>query len=231
MMTEHLFILGRQGHPVADGERSPIHPHDPFGEGRTIVFSDGEGFAAGSCAFEGRREIAALPFAEMLVVVSGELNVNGVAYSSHSGLVLPAGFSGSIEAAPGTLWFYNAMTENAGSDTTQAIRLDPTLPRAPSPGPAPEVIIGPPPENHSVNLFTDATGMRAGVWDSMKHCERRFVPHRVHELMHLIEGEVELTHRDGSREIIQAGDTIHLPRGAPYAWKSVVPVVKYYCVK
>ena len=72
--------------------------------------------------------------------------------------------------------------------------------------------------------------MRAGVWDVSTPCERSFVPHKVHELMHVIEGEMTLTHRNGSHETIVAGDTVFVPRGAPYAWKSALKVVKYYCV-
>lgn len=231
-MTDHLFILGRQGEPVAKGSAQKLHTQDPFGAARMAIFFDGdEGFAAGSCEASGTHTISSLPFAEMLAVVAGRLTINGAAYQAGSGLVLPHGFSGTIEAVPGTRWFYNATFKNTGADAKGVITLDPKLPRAASPGPAPEVIIGEPPENHSLNLFTDGSGMRAGVWDTMKHCHRSFVPHKVHELMHLIEGEVELTHRDGSSEIICAGDTIHIPRGAPYAWKSSVPVVKYYCVK
>jgi uncharacterized cupin superfamily protein len=97
-------------------------------------------------------------------------------------------------------------------------------------GPAAEVIVDPAPSCHSLNLFTDPSTMRAGVWDVMTPCERTFVNHRVHELMHLIEGEVTQTHRDGTQEVIRAGDTILIPRGAPYAWKSERPVIKYYAV-
>ena len=229
-MSEKLFILGRQGKAVAAASAASLGSADPFGAGRQIVFQDMAGFSGGHVAFSGEATIPRLPHAEVIVLVSGALVIDGESFASGQALVLPKGFAGTVKAEPGTLWFFNAMTAGDPATESQLIRLDPALARAASPGPAPEVVVGPAPSCHSLNLFTDPSAMRAGVWDVMTPCERTFVNHRVHELMHLIEGEVTLTHRDGTQEVIRAGDTILIPRGAPYAWKSERPVIKYYVV-
>lgn len=229
-MSEKLFILGRQGKPVAAASAASLGAADPFASGRRITFQDMAGFSGGHVAFSGEVAIARMPHAEVIVLVSGALVVDGESFTSGQALVLPKGFAGTVKAVPGTRWFFNAMTAGDPAAESRLIRLDPALARPASPGPAPEVVVGLPPSCHSLNLFTDPSAMRAGVWDVMTPCERTFVNHRVHELMHLIEGEVRLTHRDGTAEVIRTGDTILIPRGAPYAWKSESPVVKYYVV-
>ena len=229
-MRDTLLLLDRKDAPPAAGSKDRLHPRDPFAAGRSIAFQDDAGFFAGHCTFSGQATVHALPFAEVIILVAGALEIDGKPFQSGAGLVLPRGFSGSISAKPGTRWVFNAMTGGEPPAQAGLIVLDAALDRPASPGPAPEVLIGPAPQTHALNMFHDVSGMRAGVWDVMSACARSFVPHRVHELMHFIEGEVTLTHRNGSAETFRAGDTILVPRGSPYAWTSTTPVVKYYCV-
>lgn len=51
-------------------------------------------------------------------------------------------------------------------------------------------------KRHSLNLFTDASGFPRGRPGCPAPCERRFLllPHRLQELMSLVEGEVTLIH-------------------------------------
>ena len=68
-------------------------------------------------------------------------------------------------------------------------------------------------------MFTVPTGMRAGVWDLSTPCERNYVPHKVHELMHVIEGEMIIAHRNRTSVVVNAGDTIFVPKEAPFIGK------------
>ena len=225
-----LIMLGRQGKAQGQHSVKALHPSDPFGAGRHIHFKDDKGFATGHVAISGVIAVADLFHAEVIVIVAGWIQCGAVTYRSGEALVLPKAFSGSLSIAPDSQWFFCTMADERRSSEHAAIRLDAERERPASAGPAAEVLFGPAPQCHALNLFTDASGMRAGVWDVSTPCERSFVPHKVHELMHVIEGEMTLTHRNGSHETIVAGDTVFVPRGAPYAWKSTLKVVKYYCV-
>ncbi|KIH83105.1 putative enzyme of the cupin superfamily [Pseudomonas batumici] len=102
---------------------------------------------------------------------------------------------------------------------------------SPSAAPAPHILIGPIPQCRSHNAFEDnTTDLRVGVWDSTPY-ERHDRPHKLYELMHLIEGNVILRAPDGTSLTINTGDTVFVPRGAPCAWKSTRYVRKFYAVK
>ncbi|MCZ8181380.1 MAG: cupin domain-containing protein [Beijerinckiaceae bacterium] len=230
-MTKTLIHLGRDGQPLATGRAGAASAADPFAAGRQILFDDGSGHRAGHLVLSGAVPVGGLGHAELMTVGAGRLVVDGRSHDAGAAVVLPRGFSGMVEAAPGTLVFFVAQEmAEAPAGETGAITLDPALPRNRSAGPAAEVLVSAPPECHSLNLFTDASGLRAGIWDVSTPCERRFVPHRIHELMHLLEGEVTLTHQSEGAARFRAGDVIFVPQGAPYAWKNERKVVKYYTV-
>ena len=109
-MSEKLFILGRQGKAVAAASAASLGSADPFGAGREIVFQDMAGFSGGHVAFSGEATIPRLPHAEVIVLVSGALVIDGESFASGQALVLPKGFAGTVKAEQGTLWFFNAMT-------------------------------------------------------------------------------------------------------------------------
>jgi uncharacterized cupin superfamily protein len=235
-MSLNAMLLARQGKPDAPATQGPISAADPFAAGRQIAFRDEAGFFAGTVKLpEGETQLS-MPHAEVLVVLAGGLTVKTAAGSldakAGQSLVLPRGLEGTLACEAGTLAAFNTMSGGPGtkSDPAAPIALDPALPRNPSAGPAPEVIIGKPPVCHSANLFTDASGMRAGVWDATTGWARQVVPHKVHELMHILEGSVTLTAKDGATLQVNTGDTLFLPRGAPYAWTSTERVVKFYVV-
>ncbi|MCZ8375245.1 MAG: cupin domain-containing protein [Beijerinckiaceae bacterium] len=230
-MTKTLIHLGRDSQPLAAGQPGAASAADPFAPVRAIRFDDGNGHRAGHLRLDGAVPVACLGHAELMTIGAGRLLVEGRAHEAGAAVVLPRGFAGTVEAAPGTLVFFVAQEmAEAPAGETGAITLDPALPRNRSAGPAPEVLVSAPPECHSLNLFTDASGLRAGIWDVSTPCERRFVPHRIHELMHLLEGEVTLTHQSEGPARFRAGDVIFVPQGAPYAWKNERKVVKYYSV-
>lgn len=229
-MTKTLIHLGRDGVARQAGKAGVASAADPLASGREILFDDGKGHRAGQLRPAAATTVSGLGHAEFLTIASGELAVDGKVYGANSAVVLPCGFSGEITAKPGTLCFFVTQESAATAGETAAITIDPALPRNPSAGPAAAVLVGPAPQCHSLNQFTDASGFRAGVWDVSTPCERIFVPHRIHELMHFLEGEVTLTHETAGPATYRAGDVVFVPQGAPYAWKNAVKVVKFYTV-
>lgn len=76
--------------------------------------------------------------------------------------------------------------------------------------------------------FSDPTGqMVAGVWEAGPF-ERHTAPINRCELMFLLEGSVVLK-GDGEEFSFTAGDTLFVPIGAPYGWKSTETVRKIFC--
>ncbi len=230
-MTLHVLHLGRDGALMIPVSGASPAADDPLASHRDLAFVDPAGYAAGAVRLGNHQvAVAGLPRSEAAVVARGSVLLAGREVPAGSAFVLPAGFSGTVEGRADALWFFTSEPAAPPAGNTAVVFLDPGLPRPSSAGPPAEVLVGPKPSCHALNQFTGPGGMRAGVWDVMTPCERTFVPHRIHELMHLIDGEVTLTHRDGSTVHFRAGDTLFLPQGAPYAWKSEKPVVKFYTV-
>lgn len=233
-MPAKAIVLARNGQPATPAAAGSLSASDPFAGSRTIAFSDDSGFSAGTATPAAGERAFAMPHAEVVVVLAGGLCIvtgaETLAVGAGEAIVLPRGLAGRLTSETGTRLAFTAMAQPAESAPQGPVRLDPAAPRNPSPGPAPEIVVGERPSCHSRNQFTDESGLRAGVWDVTTPCERCVVPHRVHELMHFIEGVVTLTHESGERLDLTAGDTVFLPRGAPYAWKSEPAVVKYYVV-
>ncbi len=229
-MTLHVLHLGRDGVPLAPATIVEPVAGDPFAGARLTAFVDSAGFAAGSVSLQGRVTVDRLGRSEAAVVGRGRITVAGETFAAGSAFVMAAGFLGEVTGEDDAVWFFTAEPARPAAEGTRLVRLDPDLPRPASNGPPAEVLIGPKPSCHALNQFTGPGAMRAGVWDVMTACERSFVPHRIHELMHLIAGEVTLTHRDGTTASFRAGDTLLVPQGAPYAWKNTIPVVKFYTV-
>lgn len=226
-----LLHLGRDGVALAAGLAGPASAADPLAARRELVFDDGKGHRAGYLRPVGSQAIKGLGHAEVIAVAAGEIRIDGRPFGPGRAFVLPRGFTGEIEASPATLAvFVSQESPELAPAETGLITLDPALPRNPSPGPAASVLIGPVPKTHSLNQFTDGSGFRAGIWDVSSPCERSVVPHRIHELMMLLEGEVTLTHQSEGPATFRAGDILFVPQGAPYAWKNTITVVKVYTV-
>lgn len=219
---------------------------DPFAAGRSLLWSGEQAMAAGHVAWTGGRlEIAAYPFTELLIVDSGVLMLaltgNGdsegdavteLTLEPGQAAVLPRGGVVVLAAGAPVVWRFCAAQAAQGSAPAPAgIAIEPVCALAPSAAPATELLRGPTPSCRSLTQFADAaTDLRIGVWDSTPY-DRRIVPHRMNELMHILEGTVELTAADGTMVQASAGDTVFVPRGMPCAWTSTVTVRKIYAVQ
>lgn len=211
-----------------------LSAQDPFADGRKTIFLDDAGFAAGTVQFKGSIQSAAYPFTEMLVVHQGTLVLRSAEQSLEVGVgnsaVIGRGTAVQIEATVDSEWAFCVATLATSVDKPGVAALDAQTHLSPSAPPDASVLIGPEPQCRTNNLFEDsASTLRIGVWDSTPY-QRSARPHKVHELMHLIEGEVTLSVDNGATVRVRPGDTVFVPQGTRCAWESTVYVRKYYAV-
>ncbi|MCP1445603.1 putative cupin superfamily protein [Pseudomonas sp. GGS8] len=230
MSQPTVLLLAR-----ADGSRvstpfkaAPLSSIDPFMDGRQIAFTGPDGVAAGLVHTSKTLDIKDFPHTEVIVLQSGEQVLElGIGASA----VIGRGTALQVQAQPDTCWAFCAVTSPTAELTPGLTALDPLAMLSPSAAPEPQILIGPTPQCRSRNAFEDdATDLRVGVWDSTPYT-RHGRPHKLNELMHLLEGSVSLQAPDGSSVTVNPGDTVFVPQGAPCAWSSARYVRKVYAVK
>jgi len=231
-----VLLLARADHnPVeAPFVAGRLSAGDPFGQGRKTAFIDDHGIAAGTVEASGSLTLKDYPFTEMLVVHRGLVTLRSgeqrIDLEGGQSAVIGRGTELQIEMQSTSLWAFCAATQASGPDKPGITLMDRRALLAPSSAPDASILIGPTPQCRSNNLFEDtASTLRIGVWDSTPY-QRGARPHTVHELMHLLEGEVELTREDGPSVVVKPGDTVFVPQGTPCAWTSKVYVRKIYAV-
>lgn len=230
-----LFLAHADHRPVDTAFSSgALTSADPFAAGRQTAFIDDQGIAAGVVRFSGSVSHADYPFTEMLVVHRGLVTLRSDGHSVEiergQSAVIGRGTQVQIDAQSNSEWAFCAATQASGPDKPGVTLIDHRAILAPSAAPEASILIGPTPQCRTNNIFEDtASPLRIGVWDSTPYA-RGARPHKVHELMHLLEGEVELTHGDGSVITVKPGDTVFVAQGIPCAWTSHVYVRKFYAV-
>ncbi|EGH99464.1 cupin domain-containing protein [Pseudomonas syringae] len=212
----------------------PIDAHDPFDSGRRTAFVDEQGIAAGIVEFGTALLVEAYPYTEMLVMHRGSVTLTSgtgsITLSTGESAVIGRGTQVRIDAQPESLWAFCASTQASGPDKSGITALDRLALLTPSSPPDPSIMISPLPQCRSNNLFEDtASTLRIGVWDSTPY-ERISRPHKIHELMNLIEGRVVLSLENGPSLTVNTGDTVFVAQGAPCKWTSTGYVRKFYAV-
>ncbi len=208
---------------------------DPFGAARQLAFAAANDMAAGLVEASGTFEIAEYPYAEMIVVHAGRLALKSagqcLVLKPGDSAVIGRGTALQLEAQEGSRWAFCADIQAVAERHPGLTALDPLDHLAPSAAPEAEILLGPAPQCRSHNAFVEEpTNVRIGVWDSTPYT-RRGRPHKLHELMHIIEGSITLRDGNGNELVVNTGDTIFVPRGAHCAWRSDVYVRKFYLVK
>lgn len=218
-------------------EPSSLGPTDPFAAFRSCAWTGPVGMAVGQVRWSGGGlNIADFPQTELIIIQHGRIIVetSDGATTLTAGMVatLLRGAALRLQATAAVAWSFcaGAVPERAAPAGAFQI-IDPATDLAPSPPPRREVLIGPTPVCRGADLVHDLDcALRVGVWASTPYV-RQCVPHRVNELMHLLEGSVTLTDDEGRSIVAGAGETIFVPRGAPCAWISTVPVRKIYAIQ
>lgn len=207
--------------------------NDPFD--RLIAYAGDDGIAAGVVKASGRFSVDAYPSNEMIVVHAAGVTLRSQAQTLQlkpgESAVITRGTALEFEAQPGAIWAFCADTQLVEANNPGLTALPAHTLLSPSAAPDEEILLSPTPQCRSRNLFVEeATNLRIGIWDSTPYT-RKARPHKLHELMHLLEGSVTLQSADGADLTVNTGDTVFVPLNAPCAWKSSVYVRKVYVVK
>jgi len=230
-----LLLARADNSPVAtEFITGPVDANDPFSEGRRTAFIDDQGIAAGVIHFGATLSVDAYPYTEMLVVHRGSVTLRSgeqsFTFGTGDSAVIGRGTPIHIDAQPDSLWAFCVATQATGPDKSGVTPLDRLATLTPSSPPDPAIMISALPQCRSNNIFEDtASSLRIGVWDSTPY-ERISRPHRIHELMNLIEGSVTLDVEGGTAVVVQPGDTVFVAQGAPCKWTSTHYVRKFYAV-
>lgn len=237
MSLPQILLLAR-----ADGSRiatsfnhAALSALDPFGDSRQLAWLGDDGVSAGRVRFSGNTVIEDFPHSETLVVHAGHMVLSSAGQTLQLGVgasaVIGRGTQLTVQANDHSEWAFCALNLADAPARPGLTFLDPCTLLNPSAAPEPAILIGPTPQCRALNLFDDAaTELRIGLWDSTPYT-RHGRPHKLHELMHLLEGSVTLQDDQGSDLTVNPGDTVFVAKGAPCAWESTVYVRKVYAVK
>jgi uncharacterized cupin superfamily protein len=190
-----------------------------------VYFEDrGIGLSAGvwECtAFTSRPE--PYPVHEFMLLLEGEVTIQEpggreTTIKAGESFVIPRGLpcrwvqKGRVKTC---YVIYEPKQEAAVTGTLRVVKPDQrNAPAAPSPSPAPEVLIGPVPKQHGQDCYVDPSGrFQIGTWDTTYY-HRKAVPFPRYELMHFLEGAVSITDDAGNAQTFRAGDTLFIPMGA-----------------
>ncbi|MDH4549407.1 cupin domain-containing protein [Pseudomonas sp. BN607] len=204
-----------------------------YRQGEALAVSDGPGYEVGcgegghACRFD------AFDAVLLGVLEAGELNLSGDGFEVRlvpgDVFVVPKGVALSW-LPKGELRYVFMRFPGLQGDAShhQPFKLDLLGPLKPCNPPAAEVLLSPTPQAWSQPGFEQGA-LRIGVWECEPY-ERRQVQPEYSELMHIIQGRLELTENNGSVHTVAAGETLVVPAGATNAWTSEVPVRKVYCM-
>ena len=101
---------------------------------------------------------------------------------------------------------------------------------APCAGPDPALLNGPEPRCAEHVVYSDASGqLTVGLWSATPY-DRKATPFGRYELMHFLDGQVDLHDGGTSGQAFQAGETIFVPKGTPLGWRNKVDVKKIFVI-
>ncbi|WAJ39298.1 cupin domain-containing protein [Pseudomonas sp. GOM7] len=230
-----LLLALADGRPAADFTHAALGSSDPFDGMRQVAYRSDDGLSVGIVQGAGEHRVEHYPHVEMLVVHAGHLSVQDEQHSLELGvgdsLVIGRGTALRIQASADSLWAFCAYQQASAETRPGLTPLQAYAPLNPSQPPEAQILLSQAPQCRSHNAYADAaSNLLIGVWDSTPYA-RRSRPHKVHELMHLIEGSVTLTLEDGAQLRVNSGDTVFVAQGTPCAWTSTGYVRKLYVVK
>ncbi len=167
------------------------------------------------------------PVNEFMTVLEGEVVIveedRTVSVKAGESFIIPKGLRCRWTQPGHVRKFFVIFDDASGARNAgplRTIKVDPSVPLAPSASPAPEMLLSPVPVQHTHDLFTDATGqLNIGIWDTTGY-HRKLINFPRHELMCLLEGSVEFADGAGATQRFTAGDTFFVPMGTPNSWKS-----------
>jgi hypothetical protein len=213
----------------------------PKQRGRYYFNGPDIGLSAGAwdcTAFEGR--MAPYPVDEFMMLLEGSVTI-----AEGSGRVtrIDAGESFVIPRGLNCAWKQGGYVRKifviyedpaapipAKPAADHVIKLDLNAALVPCVGPDPALLNGAEPRCAEHVAYTDASGqLTIGLWSATPY-DRKATPFGRYELMHFLEGQVELHDGGTSGQAFQAGETVFVPKGAPLGWRNKSDVKKIFVI-
>ncbi|MEZ5831158.1 MAG: cupin domain-containing protein [Dongiaceae bacterium] len=113
---------------------------------------------------------------------------------------------------------------------THVIKLNLQAELSPCAGPDPALLNGPEPRCTEHVFYSDASGcLTVGLWSATPY-DRKATPFGRYEMMHFLEGQVDLHDGGTSGQVLRAGETIFVPKGTPLGWRNTQYVKKIFVI-
>lgn len=125
---------------------------------------------------------------------------------------------------------YAGARQPAKTGSDQVVKLDLGARLEPCAGPERSVLNGPEPRCAEHVSYTDSGGQfSVGLWSATPY-DRKVTPFPRYELMHFLEGQVDLLGDGNEAQSFQARETVFVPKGAPLGWRSHRDVKKIFVI-
>ncbi len=209
-------------------------PSNDWFQGRAEpAFADAKAQVA-AFALRGEGQVEALPTDELVLVLSGRLEIESEAgtlvIEPDASAVLPVGTSFRWRASDDLLAIVYAAPADAPGSAPVPVLIDKNAQLSPSNPPPAENLIGAVPSCRAYSDYVSANKEFAcGTWDSTPY-RRRQIPYRQVELMLLLEGTVTFSDAKG-RVTFKKGDVCMFVRGDGCEWLSEEYVKKVYATQ
>lgn len=226
--------------PWIDQKNIDLEKNAFFKRGFYYTRADHHGMFAGFCevrAFDGAIDYFAVD--KFMIVVEGEIEITDAkgrvtTLKPRDTAAIPRGLSCRWKQSEGTRFFFMLYSGPSGeiADRENLAVVVPDLKDKLDPisGPAPELILSSPlPTVGRKVIYTDSTGQfTVGLWESTAYT-RKLAAFKDYEIMHFIEGQVEITNAIGESHLYRPEETFIVNRGVSNAWKTEGYVRKVYC--
>lgn len=124
----------------------------------------------------------------------------------------------------------SAKPHSGNSNNQHVVKVDAGARLSPCAGPDKSLLNSAEPRCAEHVAYTDASGQfTVGVWSATPY-DRKATPFGRYELMHFLEGHVDL--HEGGQDVqgFGIGETVFVPKGAPLGWRSNRDVKKVYVI-
>ncbi len=226
--------------PWIDAEHADLRDNAFFERGYYYTRAEHHGVHAGFAALRAcDARIAAFPVDQFLIVLGGEVQITDArgrvtTLRARDTAAIPRQLDCTWRQSEGTRIFFMNY-DGPSRPVPDAAALAVVVPNlrdelGPIDGPAAELIVSTPrPQVGRKVVYEDPTGQfTVGLWEASAYT-RRLAAFKDYEVMHFVEGQVEITNAIGEARLFGPEQTFIVNRGVSNAWKTEGYVRKVYC--